>query len=107
MSINPKRTTFTFNHTGQPDEYGLSVGDYTVVQANFDSRAQENLDDINNIKDTLASTTDGDSGADAVGSTAIPDVTGLTVQQQLEALKSQIDEKAFSTDVYSKLETYS
>lgn len=53
MSLNANRETFTFNHSGQVDEYGASIGDHTVVQANFDSRGQQNLDDINNVKDTL------------------------------------------------------
>ncbi len=53
MALSANRTTFEFNHIDQVDEYGVSIGDYTVVQANLDSRAKENLTDINNVKDTL------------------------------------------------------
>lgn len=91
MPLNANRTSadFTFKHTGQVDEYGASVGDIAVVQGNFDSRAIDNLNDINNIKNTMKSVSDSDSGADNIGATAI---TGLgaanTIQGILEALAS-------------------
>jgi hypothetical protein len=53
MPLSVNRETFTFNHTGQVDEYGASVGDIATVQGNFDSRAEQNLTDINNIKDYI------------------------------------------------------
>jgi hypothetical protein len=91
MGLSNNRTTFTFNHTGQPDEYGISVGDYTEVQAAFDSRAEENLTDINNIKTTLRSVTDGDSGADNVGMTPIAETGNANkVQTIIEALITRL-----------------
>jgi hypothetical protein len=100
MSLTENRTTFTFNHSGQPDEYGVSVGDYTVVQANYDSRAAQNLTDINNIKDTLKSDTDGDSGAHNIKSAGIAGILNgakSTVYAILVAIKALID--AVYTDI--------
>lgn len=90
MALNANRTDFIFNHADQFDQYGASVGDYTIVQQNFDSRAEENLTDINNIKDTLKSTNDGDSGADNVYATSITNLDGNTVQAILESLRNQL-----------------
>ena len=95
----PNRDTFTFNHSDQVNEYGKSVDNYTTVQANFDSRAQENLDDINDIVDTLEATADGASGADAIGATQLP-LHGSaieTIQAQLEALDLAITESGGGT----------
>lgn len=94
MPLSTNRTTFTFNNVGQPDELGASVGDYTIVQADMDSRAVENLTDINNIKSTLISETIGDSGAHNIKSAGIAGLlsgVASTVYAMLSALKSYID----------------
>lgn len=93
MALNANRTSddFTFKHSGQPDEYGVSVGDFTEVQEKFDSRAIDNLGDINNIKSTMRSTTNGDSGADNIGATPYDDITGDTVQEQLKQQNDKIN----------------
>jgi hypothetical protein len=94
MSLSENRATFTFNHTGQVDEYGASVGNYATVQENFDSRAEENLADINNIKTTLISETVDDSGAHNVKSAGIAGLlsgAAASIYAILSALKSYID----------------
>jgi hypothetical protein len=94
MSLSTNRTTFTFNHAGQVDEYGASVGNYATVQENFDSRAEENLTDINNIKTTLVSETADDSGAHNIKSAGIAGIlsgAAANVWTHLNALKSLID----------------
>jgi hypothetical protein len=94
MPLSTNRATFTFNHTGQFDEYGASVGNYATVQENFDSRAEENLTDINNIKTTLTSETEGDSGAHNVKSAGIAGIlsgAAASVYAMLSALKSYVD----------------
>lgn len=90
MPITPNRSVFSFNHKDQVDEFGIATGDYQEVQRLFDTRAEENLVDINNIKNTLASTVDGDSGADNVKITPISGVTGLNVQEVLEYLATNV-----------------
>ena len=45
----------------------------------------------NNLIDHLLATTDGSSGADSIGVTTIPGVTGATTQAVLESLKTLID----------------
>jgi hypothetical protein len=67
MAITENRAGYTFNHSDQVAEYGKSVGDFSIVQSNFDSRCEEDLTDINNIKTNLISVTEGDSGTDAIG----------------------------------------
>jgi hypothetical protein len=94
MPLNENRTTFTFNHADQVDEYGASVGNFDIVQTNFDSRAEQNLTDINNIKTTLASETVGDSGAHNIKSAGIAGIlsgAADTVYAMLSALKGYVD----------------
>jgi hypothetical protein len=57
-----------------------------ITSADHDSRYYTEIE--------LGATTDGASGADKIGSTAISGVTGTTVQSQLESLKVLIDGKA-------------
>jgi len=90
MALPIKKTPadFTFSHTGQPDQYGQSVGgDAGVVQTAFDSRAIDNQDFINSIIDALESIVNGSSGADSIGATAISGGTATTIQGILEELK--------------------
>jgi hypothetical protein len=94
MPLSTNRTTFTFNHADQVDEYGASVGNFDTVQTNFDSRAEQNLTDINDIKDTLASETVGDSGAHNIKSAGIAGIlsgAAATIYAMLSALKTYVD----------------
>lgn len=101
MSLPSQKTStdFPFKHSGQPDDYGVSVGDYTVVQSNWDSRAIYNQTQINAIIAALQSIVDGDSGADNVKITPITGVTTLnnTIQEALEVLKTQINSAIVGT----------
>jgi hypothetical protein len=97
MPLSTNRTTFTFNHADQVDEYGASVGNFDTVQTNFDSRAEQNLTDINNIKNTLTSETVDDSGAHnikAAGIAGILSGAAATVYAMLSALKGYVDTTA-------------
>src|SRR6187455_2462591 len=47
----------------------------------------------------LASVTDGSSGADNIGATAISGLTGATVQTLLESIKTLLDLKEASADI--------
>ena len=92
MALNTNRTNtdFTFRHVGQPDKLGQSVGGVVAtVQSSFDSRATDNLTDINNVKTTMRSTTVGDSGAKNIGASMYADVVGVTVQAQLEEINNK------------------
>lgn len=68
MSLNANRNSddFDFKNSGQVDDLGPATGDYTVVQGFFDSRALNNLTDLNNVKTTMRSVVDGDSGSDNI-----------------------------------------
>lgn len=68
MPIPNNRTSadFTFTHEGKPDEYGVTVTS-DELKSNFDSRAVDNLNDINALKDALRSTVAGEDGASAIG----------------------------------------
>ena len=82
---------FPFKHSGQPDKYGQSLGgNFAEVQSNFDSRAEYNQTQINAIITALKAISDGDSGADNVGATAITGGVGTTVQSILEELNAKI-----------------
>ena len=62
------------------------------LKAKFDEAAGLIKTYINDtLLDEIASVTDGSSGADNIGSTAIAGVTGTTVQAQLESLASLLD----------------
>jgi hypothetical protein len=69
MSLPSTRipANFAFVHDDQVDDYGVSVGDFNVVQQNIDSRAIENQTEINSVITALESVAEDDSGADAVG----------------------------------------
>jgi len=87
MALNTNRTNtdFTFRHTGQTDKLGQSLGgNISTVQSLLDSRAEDNLVDINNIKSTLKSVTIGDSGAKNVSVSPIVGSSAVTVQGVLE-----------------------
>lgn len=91
MALPSKKTTFTFNHADQVDNYAETVGNSAIVKSNFDSRAAELLTYINQIYDALQATTDGASGADQIKATAISGLTGDTVQELLEAIADTAD----------------
>jgi hypothetical protein len=72
-----------------PADDGLSAA---ALKAKFDYLVVSVIGPrINAIIDALAAATDGNSGADNIGSTAITGVTGATVQAQLESIKALID----------------
>lgn len=91
MALNANRTAadFSFRNIEQVDRLGENKGGVAAtVQALLDSRAEDNLADINNIKTTIRSTTAGDSGAHNIGSTAITGIIGTTVHAQIAGLLS-------------------
>ena len=88
-----KMGNFSFNHANQADELNLPADE---AKAKFDSRANELKTAFNKVVDLLNATTDGASGADNVGATAIDGVTGTTVQTQMESMKGLVDGKAAS-----------
>ena len=89
MALNTNRTNvdFSFRHVEQVDKLGQSVGGVVAtVQSLLDSRAEDNLTDVNNVKTTMRSTTVGDSGAKNIGASIYADIVGVTVQAQLEEI---------------------
>jgi len=92
MALNTNRTNvdFSFRHVEQVDKLGQSVGGVVAtVQSLLDSRAEDNLTDVNNVKTTMRSTTVGDSGAKNIGASIYADVVGVTVQAQLEEINNK------------------
>jgi len=89
MALNTNRTNvdFSFRHVEQVDKLGQSVGGVVAtVQSLLDSRAEDNLTDVNNVKTTMRSVTVGDSGAHAIGSATVVGITGNTVHAQISNL---------------------
>jgi hypothetical protein len=97
-----KMGIFTFNHAEQPDELNVAAD---IAKANFDSRANELKTVLNKVVDLLNATTDGASGADNVGATAVDGLTGTTVQTILEELKTLVDAKETPTGAQAKANT--
>lgn len=63
-----------------------------VYAVDYNSDRNIIKDAINDIEDKLASTADGNSGADNVSITAITGITGGTIQLALEELKAQVNQ---------------
>jgi len=61
---------------------------YTELQAWWDSSPEELRVAFNALVDALLATTDGASGADNIGATAVSGLTGTTVQTLIESLKT-------------------
>lgn len=86
------------NFTGQtiselpdrPNQAGMSAAD---LKARFDNigKVLIALGKHNSLIDHLLATTDGSSGGDSIGMTAIPGVSGTTAQAVAESLKALID----------------
>jgi hypothetical protein len=72
------------------------------VKAQFDAAPDELRLAFNQLIDDLQSVVDGDSGADNIAVTGIAGLTGDSVQELLEALKTLVDTKSNTADVYSK-----
>jgi hypothetical protein len=72
------------------------------LKAHFDAAPDEVRQYLNQLIDDLQSVVDGDSGADNIGASTIDGLTGATVQSLLEALKTLVDTKSNSLDVYTK-----
>ena len=103
MALPSPLVTYTFNHADQIDAL-YTVKSSTQIKAAFDSRAIDVNTKVTAILTALASTTDSDSGADAIAATAISGLTGATVQSLLESAKTLIDTKSDTTNVYTKAE---
>lgn len=69
------------------------VGQAATLKAKFDEigKTMLALGSFNDLIDALESVTDGSSGADNIGATAVSGLTGGTVQAILESLKAAID----------------
>jgi len=79
---------FTFKHTGQADQLGVSFGgDVENIQEAFDSRAIDNQNQINALIDALKSVAVNDSGALQIGLTPILGLSATDVQNFLYELK--------------------
>jgi len=92
MALNTNRTNvdFSFRHVEQVDKLGQSVGGVVAtVQSLLDSRAEDNLTDVNNVKNTMRSVAVGDSGAKNIGASIYSDIVGVTVQAQLEEINNK------------------
>jgi hypothetical protein len=85
-----KQGNFTFNHSNQQDDLykAMSAAETKVA---FDSRGEELKTTLNNLVDSINSTTTGNSGAKNVGVESIAGLTGNDVQALLSALKNQMD----------------
>ena len=74
--------------------YGYTGSAWAVLSATSSSDLpSHNHDDRYYTETELGSITDGSSGADKIGSTAISGVSGTTVQAQLESFKALVDGK--------------
>ena len=82
LPIKKTQFDFPFRHAGKPDEYGVSVGNYTTIQSNYDSRAIYNQDELNEVLDCLKS----EDGADNIVTSDT-----RTVQEVLDSLDNTID----------------
>ena len=87
--LDNKITTYTDNVadlSDTPNAYGLSADQ---LKAFFDSRGDNEIkDSINGICDDLTATTDGSSGADNIGATAVTGGTATTVQGVMEEINN-------------------
>lgn len=97
MGLPSVFNTFTFNHADQIDEYGQSIGDFNIIQTNFDSRAEELRVHTNLILTALTSTTVGDSGIRQIGSEPVSGITGATLYDTLVNFKQAIDDATVGT----------
>lgn len=84
-----KMPPFSFNHVDQVDTPS-DVYTADELKQKFDSRGNEIKAFLDALIDKLNSTTDGDSGADNIAATAIPDLDGATVQALLESIRNKL-----------------
>lgn len=96
-----KQGAFTFDHSNQQDDLYKVKTALEIKQA-LDSRGIDLKNTINNLIDALQSFASGDSGAKYIGAESITGLIGNNVQTLLGSLKTLIDTKSNSTDVYSK-----
>lgn len=103
MALPTQKTAddFPFKHSGQPDEFGSSIGDLAEIQADFDSRAEFNQTQINAIIAALQSVTADDSGGKNIGIEPIANLPGavnvyeaLLAASQLPNLTEVINARA-------------
>lgn len=90
MTLSSRKITSYVNPVANlPDNPSMSGMTAAQLKAAFDALANEELKtSINGIVDDLTAVTDGTSGADNIGATAIADLNGLTVQALLESLRN-------------------
>lgn len=96
MAITSRKiTTYADNIADladRPNEDGVSADQ---LKAFFDGRGDKEIkDSINGIVDDLVATTDGASGADQIGATAISEAGSETVQGIIEELDTDIQTHA-------------
>lgn len=103
MALPSPLTVFSFSHSDQIDAL-YTVKSSTQIKAAFDSRAIDVNTKVTAILTALASTTDGDSGADCIKLTTISGLTGSSVQTVLESAKTLIDGKPDTANIYTKAE---
>jgi hypothetical protein len=109
MAITSRKiTTYADNIVDladRPNEDGISADQLKAI---FDGRGDKEIkDSINGIVDDLVATTDGASGADQIGSTALKVGGAETVQSQLEETLANVEaHKANTTNphVVTKLQ---
>lgn len=89
--IDNKITTYANPVANLPDHPSSEGWSAENLKKAFDANATGEIkDSINGIIDSLLSVVEGESGAENIGSAAIDGVTGTTVREQLESLKSQL-----------------
>ena len=93
MAITSRKiTTYADNIVDladRPNEDGISADQLKAI---FDGRGDKEIkDSINGIVDDLVATTDGASGADQIGSTALKVGGAETVQSQLEETLANVE----------------
>ena len=89
--IDNKITTYANPVANLPDHPSSEGWSAENLKKAFDANATGEIkDSINGIIDSLLSVVEGESGAENIGSAVIDGVTGATVREQLESLKSQL-----------------
>lgn len=92
MALSNRKITVYANPVANLPDHPSQTG-FTAAQlkAAFDAIANEEVKTtINGIIDDVIATSDGASGADQVGATAITDLDGATVQAILESLRNKL-----------------
>jgi hypothetical protein len=89
MLTNRKITQFVKRHVDLADRPNVTMTS-AELKAWFDNSPEELRVMLNAVIDDLLATLDGASGADNIGSTAITDLDGTTVQTIMESLRNKL-----------------